>query len=72
MLSETEKAWLAGFLDADGMIRLRIGRKNKVKRQNVGPKSLVPIITYTNTCCMTVTRTAEMIGRAFTDFTATI
>lgn len=72
MLSETEKAWLAGFLDADGMIRLRIGRKNTGKWKKAGPKSLVPLVTYTNTCLMTVSRVAEMIGRAFTDFQVTV
>jgi hypothetical protein len=72
MLSDTEKAWLAGFLDADGMIRLRIGRKNTGKWKKAGPKSLVPLITYTNTCLMTVARIAEMVGRSFTDFSATL
>lgn len=46
------------------MIRLRKGQKNKV-----GPKSLVPIVTYTNTCALTVKRLAELIGKSFTDFT---
>jgi hypothetical protein len=72
VLLDTEKAWLAGFLDADGMIRLRIGRKNKNKSGLVGPKSLVPLVTYTNTCPLTVTKIAEMVGRAFTDFHATV
>lgn len=64
MISDTEKAWLAGFLDADGMIRLRKGQKNKV-----GPKSLVPIVTYTNTCALTVKRISELVGKSFVDFT---
>jgi hypothetical protein len=72
VLLDTEKAWLAGFLDADGMIRLRIGRKNKNKSGLVGPKSLVPLVTYTNTCPLTVTKLAEMISRAFTGFQATV
>jgi hypothetical protein len=72
MLKDTEKAWLAGFLDADGMIRLRIGRKNKNKSGLASPKSLVPLVTYTNTCPLTVTKVAEMVGRAFTDFHATV
>lgn len=63
VISETEKAWLAGFLDADGMIRLRLGQKNKV-----GPKSLVPIVTYTNTCAYTTKRVCELVGASFTDF----
>ena len=67
MLSETEKAWLAGFLDADGMIRLRKGQKNAM-----GPKSLVPLVTYTNTCALTGKRLAELIGRSFVDFSATV
>ncbi len=72
MVTETEKAWLAGFLDADVMIRLRIGRKNKVKWKDVGPKSLVPLVTYTNTCALTGKRLAELIGQSFTDFHATV
>ena len=72
MLSEVEKAWLAGFLDADGMIRLRIGRKNKGTWKGVGPKSLVPQVTYTNTCVQTGERLSKLIGQAFTDFTVTI
>lgn len=72
MLSDTEKAWLAGFLDADGMIRLRIGRKNKNKHAGKGPHSLTPIIVYTNTCMFTGKRLAELVGQSFTDFNATI
>ena len=63
MLSITEMAWLAGFLDADGMIRLRLGQKNKI-----GPKSLVPVVTFTNTCRMTSKRICELVGQSFTDF----
>lgn len=65
MLTEGEKGWLAGFLDADGMIRLRKGQKNKQ-----GPKSLVPLVTYTNTCALTGTRLAELIHRSFVNFQA--
>jgi hypothetical protein len=72
MVTDTEKAWLAGFLDADGMIRLRIGRKNKLQRGGIGPKSLVPLVTYTNTCALTGKRLAELIGQSFTDFSATV
>jgi hypothetical protein len=72
MLTETERAWLAGFLDADGMIRLRIGRKNKCKWKTVAPKSLVPIVLYTNTCRVTGERLTQLIGKAFIDFTATV
>ncbi|MDE2107519.1 MAG: hypothetical protein KGL39_60560 [Patescibacteria group bacterium] len=67
MLGQTEIAWLSGFLDADGMIRLRKGQKNPT-----GPKSLVPLVTYTNTCALTGRRLAELIGKSFTDFTATV
>jgi len=72
MISDTEKAWLAGFLDADGMIRLRIGRKNKGTWKGVGPKSLVPLVTYTNTCVVTGERLAKLIGESFVDFTASV
>lgn len=58
MPSETELAWLAGFLDADGMIRLKIGMKNER-----GPKSFIPMVTYTNTCLLSVTRIAELVGQ---------
>lgn len=67
MITETEMAWLAGFLDADGMIRLRKGKKNAI-----GPKSLVPLVTYTNTCALTGKRLSELIGLSFTDFSATV
>lgn len=65
MLSVPEAAWLAGFLDADGMIRLRIGRKNKVKHAGVGPKSLVPLSVFTGTCGYTMKRIAEMLSRVY-------
>lgn len=72
MLSDTDRAWLAGFLDADGMIRLRIGRKNKGTWKGVGPKSLVPLVTYTNTCVVTGEHLSKLIGQAFVDFAVTV
>lgn len=73
MITEAEAAWLAGFLDADGMIRLRIGRKNKVKHGGVGPKSLVPIVAYCGTCVFTMKRLAELLSKAFADgYAATV
>lgn len=72
MISDTEKAWLAGFLDADGTIRLRIGRKNTGKWKKVGPKSLVPLVMYFNTCVVTGARIAELIGKSTVDFSATV
>ena len=71
MISDTEAAWLAGFLDADGMIRLRIGRKNTGKWKKIGPRSLVPLVLYTNTCVRTGERLGELIGKCFVDFSAT-
>lgn len=50
-LSETELAWLAGFLDADGMIRLHKGQKNA----NPNQRSLVPKVSFINTCGATLT-----------------
>ena len=67
MLTETEKAYLAGFLDADGMIRLKIGMKNER-----GPKSLIPLVHYTNTCMMTIKRVMEMLGKSQTNFKANV
>jgi hypothetical protein len=72
MITEVEKAWLAGFLDADGMIRLRIGRKNKATWKGIGPKSLVPLVTYTNTCVQTGEKLSSLIGQSFTDFAVTV
>lgn len=68
MLTDTEAAWLAGFLDADGMIRLKIGRKNTGKWKKVGPKSLVPLVTFTNTCALTGEHICKQLGKSFTDF----
>lgn len=57
MLSQVECAWLAGFADADGSIRLKKGAKNVKKGQN----SLIPQITFHNTCVMTCNRIAELV-----------
>lgn len=72
MITDTEAAWLAGFLDADGMIRLRIGRKNTGKWKKVGPKSLVPLVVYFNTCVITGARIAELVAKSTVEFTATV
>lgn len=57
-LSETELAWLAGFLDADGMIRLHKGQKNAAKNQ----RSFVPKVSFTNTCGLTVKEICRKLG----------
>lgn len=67
MLSETERAWLAGFLDADGMIRLKIGQKNAT-----GPKSFIPLATYTNTCAMSVKHIAATLAKSEVNFKAAV
>lgn len=46
------------------MIRLKIGMKNER-----GPKSFIPMVTYTNTCMMTMTRLADLVGQ-IADFKA--
>lgn len=65
MLTETEKAWLAGFIDADGCIRLKKGMKNSKKDQNC----LVPHVSIHNVCCITLNRCAELIGKVIPNYT---
>jgi hypothetical protein len=38
----------------------------------VAPKSLVPIVLYTNTCRVIGERLAQLIGKAFVDFRASV
>ena len=52
MLTPTEAAWLAGFLDADGCIRLSKGTKNSKLNQH----SLIPQLLAHNTCVVTLNR----------------
>lgn len=59
MLTEVESAWLAGFADADGSIRLKKGAKNQKKGQN----SLIPHVTFHNTCVMTCNRIVELVTK---------
>ena len=49
--------WLAGFIDADGCIRLSKGWKNKK-----GQYSLIPQITVHNVCVVTLNEVADIIG----------
>ena len=57
-LTEVELAWLAGFLDADGMIRLHRGAKNS----NKGQRSFVAKVSFTNTCGLTVKELCRKLG----------
>lgn len=58
-LSETELAWLAGFLDADGMVRLHKGQKNA----NPNQRSLVPKVSFINTCGATLSEIKRRLDR---------
>lgn len=58
-LSSVEKAWLAGFLDADGMIRMHKGQKNS----RPGQKSLSARVSFINTCGITIKRVLGLLGR---------
>lgn len=59
MLKPAEAAWLAGFIDADGCIRLSKGMKNMKKDQH----SLIPQVMVHNTCVMTLNRAATLLER---------
>ena len=59
MLTQTERAWLAGFMDADGSIGLKKGFKNVKKDQH----SLIPRVTFHNTCCATLNRIADLLEK---------
>lgn len=59
MLTPIEAAWLAGFIDADGCIRLSKGFKNEKKDQH----SLIPQVTVHNTCVVTLNRVAALVER---------
>jgi hypothetical protein len=67
MLSQIESAWLAGFADADGSIRLKKGAKNEKKGQN----SLIPHITFHNTCVMTCNRIVELVVKVIPEIKTT-
>lgn len=56
MITDTERAWLAGFIDADGLIRLRKGQKNE------RGKCLIPLVCFYNTCAYTIKEIASMVG----------
>lgn len=58
MCSESDIAWLAGFIDADGCIRLKKGAKNAKKGQN----SLIPHITVANVCVLTLNRITAILN----------
>lgn len=58
-IPKTELAWLAGFLDADGMIRLHKGQKNANPQQ----RSLVPKVTFNNTCGATIKEIGSKLAR---------
>lgn len=60
MLTPTEKAWLAGFCDADGCIRLKKGMKN----QKLGQNSLIPHVGFHNTCIVTLNRVFFLLTKA--------
>lgn len=63
MLSPTELAWLAGFADADGCFRLKKGMKN----MKLGQNSLIPHVTFHNTCVMTLNKIYERVSRIVPD-----
>lgn len=58
MLPEKDLAWMAGFMDADGSILLKKGAKNTKKDQH----SLIPRVTFHNTCAMTLGRIEELVN----------
>jgi len=58
MTKDQEIIWLAGFIDADGCIRLSKGWKNK-KRVH----SLIPQVSIHNICLVTLNKVAEIVGR---------
>jgi hypothetical protein len=60
MKRDTNIIWLAGFIDADGCIRLSKGWKNKKEQY-----SLVPQISIHNTDFKTMEIVAEIIGSEF-------
>lgn len=59
MLRSVEAAWLAGFVDADGSVRLKKGAKNAKASQN----SLIPHVSISNTCVMTLNRIIRLLGK---------
>lgn len=58
MLKETDIAWLAGFIDADGSIRLKKGAKNENKNQH----SLIPHVTISNVCVLTLNHVVSILN----------
>jgi len=63
MKRDTSIIWLAGFIDADGCIRLSKGWKNKK-----GQYSLVPQITVHNTCFRTMEHIVDILETDFQIF----
>ena len=59
MLTPIEAAWLAGFTDADGCIRLKKGMKNG----KLGQNSLIPHITFHNVCAVTLNRVTKLLAK---------
>src|SRR3990167_3521942 len=59
MLRPVEAAWLAGLVDADGSIRLKKGAKNTKAKQN----SLIPHVSISNTCVLTLNRVMKFLGK---------
>ena len=57
MTKDQEIIWLAGFIDADGCIRLSKGWKNKKEIH-----SLIPQVSIHNICLVTLNKAAEIVG----------
>ena len=55
--NEKDLIWFAGFIDADGCIRLSKGWKNKK-----GQYSLIPQVSVHNTCIVTLNKVIEILN----------
>ena len=66
-LSDAELGWLAGFLDADGSIRLKRGWKNRK-----GVNSFVPHICFHNTCLTTLNHIGLQLQSVIPGFQSTL
>ena len=60
---ENKLAWLAGFIDADGCIRLSRGWKKKK-----GQYSLIPQVSIHNTCLYTMNEVAQILSSVIPGF----